>query len=564
MVMMKYPDLFHEDISRIGLRESQMYNLIAAKLVTELVKTSLGPHGMDKIYIDILGEDTLTSHGGAFLRKVDVDHPAAKTVIEAVNTVDTHVGDGTTTTAVLIGSLLHQAKELLNLGIPTPVIVEGYQKSMSHALEILDEIKIKSNGCDKKIMKQLLTTGLSGKAIYELEDTKFVDLVIEGICGIADFENGYVNIDNIKIEEKAGNVEDTQLVGGTVIDKTIDSSDMPRIIENAKILLINESLEPMRSKTEAEIEITSPEQMSQFINQEDKDLDFLVKKIIDSGANVVISRKGINDFVQEALAKKGIITMRRVKYNDLWWVEKSTGAKTCKEIEKISKDELGFASKIYEKTVGGDKMVFVEGKTPKSVTLLLRGNSKRYLDEFHRNALNAFFVLRNFIEDPFLVYGAGSVEGIIAQKIREHAITVEGKEQIVMERFAVAVEEIPLTLARNAGMNVLDTLTQFRAKTAASNDRKINWYGIDFKMRKISDISTTAIIETAAVKQQVFKTAVETSNMILNIDDVFMKDLIDNTHCHIDGHVHAHRDGGKAHNHFEQEGLEQRQMHHYF
>lgn len=562
--MMKHPDLLHEDISRIGLRESQMYNLIAAKLVTELVKTSLGPRGMDKIYIDILGEDTLTSHGGAFLRKVDVDHPAAKTVVEAVNTVDTHVGDGTTTAAILIGSLLHQAKELLNLGIRTPIIINGYQRSMEHALEILDEIKIKSNRHDKKIMKQLLITCLSGKAIYELEGTKFVDLVIEGICDIADFENGYIDIDNIKIEEKAGNVEDIQLIKGTVIDKTIDSSSMPRIIENAKILLINESLEPMRSKTEAEIEITSPEQMNQFINQEDKDLDFLVKKIIASGANVVISRKGINDFVQEALAKKGIITMRRVKYNDLWWVEGATGAKTCKEIDKISKDELGFASKVYEKTVGGDKMVFVEGKKPKSVTLLLRGNSKRYLDEFHRNALNAFFVLRNFIEDPFLVYGAGSVEGIIAQKIREYAITVEGKEQIVMERFAVAVEEIPITLARNAGMNVLDTLTQFRAKIATSNDKKVNWYGIDSKTRKIADISTTEIIETAAVKQQVFKTAVETSNMILNVDDVFMKDLIDNTHCHIDGVVHAHHDGGKSHNHFEQEGLEQRQMHHYY
>ena len=562
---MKYPDLLHEDISRVGLQESQMYNLIAGKLVTELVKTSLGPRGMSKIYIDILGEDTLTSHGGTFLRKVDVDHPAAKTVVEAVNTVDTHVGDGTTTAAVLIGSLLHQSKELLNFGIRTPVIINGYQKCMEYALEILDEIKIKSDRRDKKIMKQLLITCLSGKAIYELEeDTKFVDLVIEGICDIADFENGYIDIDNIKIEEKAGNVEDTQLIKGTVIDKTIDSSSMLRIIKNAKILLINESLEPMRSKTEAEIEITSPEQMSQFINQECNDLDLQVKKIISSGANVVISRKGINDFAQEAFAKKGIITMRRVKYNDLWWVEKATGAKTCKEIDKISKDELGFASKVYEKTVGGDKMIFVEGKEPKSVTLLLRGNSKRYLDEFHRNALNAFFVLRNFIEDPFLVYGAGSVEGVIAQKIREHAITVEGKEQIVMERFAVAVEEIPITLARNAGMNVLDTLAQFRAKIA-TNGKNVNWHGIDSKTGKILDMSTTAeIIETVAVKQQVFKTAVETCNTIINIDDVFMKNLIDNTHCHIDGKVHAHHDGGKSHNHFEQEGLEQRQMHHYY
>jgi chaperonin GroEL (HSP60 family) len=349
-----------------------------------------------------------------------------------------------------------------------------------------------------------------------------------------------------------------------VIDKTIDSSAMPRAIKDAKILLINESLETMRTRTEAEIEIESPEQMNQFLNQENNDLLALVKNIVDSGANVVISRKGVNEFVQEALAKKGIISMRRVKYNDLWWLEKATGAKTCKNIEKISSDELGFAKKVYEKTVGGDKMVFVEGgSNPKSVTLLLRASSKRYLDEFHRNALNAFYVLRNFIENPFIVYGAGSVEGIIAQKIRKQSVTVEGKEQIAIERFADAVEEIPLTLAHNLGMDVLDTLTQFRAKLAKSNG-KIKWYGINSHIRKISDMSSSEIIETVVVKQQVFKTAVEATNIILNIDDVFMKNLIDNTHCHIDGTVHAHHDGGKTHNHFEQEGLEQRQMHHHF
>ncbi len=563
---MKYPGLLDQDISRVGLRESQMYNLISGKLVTEIVKTSLGPRGMEKMYIDILGEDTITSHGGAFLRKVDVDHPAAKSVIEAVNTVDTHVGDGTTSTAVLIGSLLKHAEELLKIGIPVAAITRGYEKSLDYALETLDEIKIKSNRRDRKIMRQLLTTCLEGKAIFDLqeENTTIVDIIIEAICEIANLERGQIDIDDIKIEEKIGNVADIQLIKGTVIDKTIDSSAMPRIIKDAKILLINESLETMRTRTEAEIEIESPEQMSQFLDQENKDLLVLVNNIVDSGANVVISRKGVNEFVQEALAKKGIISMRRVKYNDLWWLEKATGAKTCKNIEKISNDELGFAKKVYEKTVGEDKMVFVEGgNNPKSVTLLLRANSKRYLDEFHRNALNAFYVLRNFIENPFIVHGAGSVEGIVAQKIRKRAITVEGKEQIAIQRFADAVEEIPLTLAQNVGMDVLDTLTQFRAKFAKSNG-EIKWYGINSNIRKISDVSSSEILETVVVKQQVFKTAVEVTNMILNIDDVFMKNLIDNTHCHIDGVVHAHHDGGKSHNHFEQEGLEQRQMHHHY
>jgi len=560
---MKYPDLLDEDISRVGLQESQKYNLISGRLVTDIVKTSLGPRGMEKMYIDILGEETVTNHGGAFLRKVDVIHPAAKSVIDAVNTVDTHVGDGTTSAAVLIGSLLQNAEELLKLGIPVAVITRSYERSLDCALATLDSLKKKSDNTDKNIMRQLLTTCLDGKAIFDLHEdkTEILDILIDAICSVADLKKGQVNVDDIKIEEKSGNITEIQLINGTVIDKTIDSSAMPRVIKDAKILLLNEPLETMRGKTEAEIEITSPTQMSQFINQENTDLLILVKRIVDSGANVVISRKGVNELVQEALAKKGIISMRRVKYNDLWWVEKATGAKTCENIENISDAELGFAKNVYEKTVGEDKMVFVEGgNNPKSVTLLLRANSKRYLDEFHRNILNAFYVLRNFIENPFIVYGAGSVEWVIAQKIREQAVYVEGKEQIGMERFASALEQIPLTLAQNIGMDVLDASTQLRNKS----NGKTKWYGVNSTTRKISDMSSSKIIETEIVKQQVFKTAVETTNMLLNIDDVFMKDLIDNTHCHIDGTVHAHHDGGKSHNHFEQEGLEQRQMHHYY
>jgi len=563
---MKYPDLLDQEVSRVGLQESQKYNLLSSRLVTEIVKTSLGPRGMEKMYIDILGEDSITKHGGAFLRKVDVVQPAAKSVIDAVNTVDTHVGDGTTSTAVLIGSLLHNAEELLKMGIPVAAITRGFEISLDFALDALDEIKIKSDREDRKIMKQLLVTCLEGKAIFDLqeENVNIVDLILEAICDISNFNRGKVDVDDIKIEEKIGNITDIQLVKGTVIDKTIDSSEMPRTIKNAKILLINESLETMRTKTEAQIEIESPQQMSLFFDQENKDLMTLVKNISDSGANVVISRKGVNEFVQEALAKKGIISMRRVKYNDLWWLEKATGAKTCKDIEKISSDELGFAKKVYEKTTGGEKMVFVEGgDNPKSVTLLLRANSKRYLDEFHRNVLNAFYVLRNFIENPFIIRGAGSIEWILAQKIREKAASVEGKEQIAIERFADSLEQIILTLAQNIGMDMLETLTQLRKKFSESNG-KVKWYGIDSSRRKILDMASTGIIETVVVKQQVLKTAVEATNMILNVDDVFMKDLIDNTHCHIDGTVHAHHDGGKAHNHFEQEGLEQRQMHHYY
>ena len=562
---MKYPGLLNDDISRVGTNEAQMYNLLSGTLVADLVKTCLGPRGMSKMYIDILGEDTLTKHGGAFLRKVDVDHPAAKSVIEAVNTVDTHVGDGTSSAAILIGSLLGNAKELLNLGIPTATIVRGYEIGLDLVLDTLDEIKIKQNNDNLEKMRELLITCITGKTIFDLQEDqgKIVDMIIEAVLDVADLKNNHFAIDDIKIEEKIGNVTEIQLIKGTLIDKTIDSSAMPKCINDAKILLINEPLETMKTRYESEIEITSPKQMSQFLVQENNDLDHLVQNIVNSGANVVISRKGVNDFVQESLAKKGIISMRRVKYNDLWWLEKAVNAKTCESIEKISPHELGFARKIYEKTVGGDPMVFVEGKSPKSVTILLRANSKQYLDELHRNILNAFHVLQNFIESPFVVCGAGSVEGLLSQKIKKQSGTIDGKEQIVVEKFADSILEIPLTLARNVGMDVLDTKTCLQAKFANSNG-KIKWYGINSETRNISDMSLSKIIETVAVKQQIFKTAVEATNLIVNVNDVFMKNIIDNTHCHVDGVVHAHHDPGKNHNHFEQEGLEQRQMHQYY
>ncbi len=564
---MKYPGLLNHDVARVGIAESRKLNLIVGGMITEAIKTSLGPRGMEKVFIDILGEDTITKHGGAFLRKVDVKHPVAKAIIEGVNTIDTHVGDGTVSGAILIGMLLIKSQELLKMGISPTTIIRGYEKSLEFALEILDKIKKEENINDKKIMHNLVTTCLAGKAITSLvsDDASIANLIVDAVYSVANFQKKGIDVDDIKIEEKAGNANSIQLVRGTVIDKTIDNSAMPRSIENAKILLLNETLEMMRPKTDEQIEINSPDQITLFLKQETIDIRAKIKKIVNSGANVVISRKGINSIAQEYLAKEGIISMRRVKMNDLSWLEKSTGAKTCESLEDISKDELGFARKVYEKNVGGDKMVFIEGcDNPKSVTVLLKCNSKRYLDDFHRDTLNAIYVLRNFIENSFIVYGGGSTEAIIAHKIREQSTTVEGREQIVIEKFADAIEEIPITLARNVGMDPIDTLTQLRSKYANCPNGTLKWYGIDSEKRKVSEIFPIKVIESLVVKQQIIKTGVEVTNMILNVNDIFMKDEIDNTHCHIDGTVHAHHDGGKTHNHFEQEGIEQRQMHHYY
>ena len=564
---MKYPGILNHDIARVGIEESRKLNLIVGGLVTDAIKTSLGPRGMEKIFIDILGEDTITKHGGAFFRKIDVHHPVAKAIIEGVNTVDTHVGDGTISAAILIGKLLQKSQELLKMGISSTIISKGYEKSLEFALDILDKIKKEESITNKKIMYQLASSCSAGKLMTSLvsEEISITNLIVEAVCSVTNFQKKEIDVDDIKIEEKTGNANNIQLIRGTIIDKTIDNSAMPRSIENAKILLLNEPLEIMRTKTDDQIEINSPEQMALFLNQETLDICSKIKKIVNSGANVVISRKGINSIAQEYLAKEGIISIRRVKINDLLWLEKSTGAKTCKNLEDISRDELGFAKKVYEKNIGGDKMVFVEGcSNPKSITILLRCNSKRYLDEFHRDTLNIIYVLRNFIENSFIVRGGGSTEAIIANKIRDLITTVKGREQIVIEKFAEALEEIPITLARNVGMDPIDTLTQLRSKYANSPKDILKWYGIDSDKRKVSEIFPYDVIETLVVKQQIIKTAVEVTNIIIRVDDIFMKDIIDNTHCHIDGTVHAHHDGGKAHNHFEQEGLEQRQMHHYY
>jgi len=564
---LKYPDLLNEDVARVGTQVARRYNIQAGILITDVIKTSLGPRGLDKVYIDIQGDTTITKHGGAFLRKIDVDHPAAKAIIEGANAVDTNVGDGTITVAVLIGALLKKADELLVKGIHPAVITRGFEKGGEIALEILSNIAQKSDPMDRNVMHDLAISCLQGKALFNMssDDIPIASMIIDAICTITNFTKNEIDVDNIKIEEKPGNVSDIELIKGVVIDKTIDNYAMPQSIENAKILLTNENLETFRTKIESEITINSPEQISLFLNQESNDIIAKVRKIIDSGANVVISRKGIDSLAQECLAKAGIISMRRVKANDLWWVEKATGAKTCKSLENISTDELGQAKRVFQKNVGDDKMVFIDGcKNPSSVTLLLRANSKQYLDEFHRTALNVIYVLRDFIEKPLIVGGGGSTEAILAHKISERALEIEGKEQIVIQKFAEALEEIPITLARNVGMDTIDTLIELRRKHAKYSNGKFEWIGIDSANRKVSQIFSKKVIEPVVVKEQVIKTGVEVTNMIMKVDDVFMRDLIDNTHCHIDGTVHAHKDGGKAHNHFEQEGLEQRQMHHYY
>ncbi len=560
--------LLGEDVRQSEGEQARRYNLLAAKLISELIKSSLGPRGFEKMYIDLLGEITLTKDGATILRKIDVEHPAAKVLIEASNAVDNEVGDGTISVVVLAGSLVEKTEELLDMGISPSTIETGYIRGLEIALKTLEKIAKPYKNSDRSIMEKLANTCLASKAIsfLALKESIVAKLVVDAFCTIADFVNNKIEVDDIKIEEKPGNTSDIQLVKGIVIDKTIDNSGMPRLINNAKILLINEELDDKRTKTDAEIIITSPNQIQSYLTKESDVIKLKTRNIINSGANVVISQKGINLLAQHYLAKAGIISVKRVKENDLFWLQKATGATITNDLENISEKYLGYAGKVYEKFVGDDKMVLVDDcRSPKSVTLLLRANSKMLLDEYHRSVLDAISVLKDFFIKPLIVGGGGSVEAIIADRIRNKARSISGREQIVIQKFADALEEIPLTIARNAGMNVVDVITQLRSKNSMSSEEKRrSWYGIDAIERKVKEMFSQNIIDPYLVKEQILKTATEVTIQLIRVDHVLMAKPVMYTHTHADGTTHTHAEGQKKHDHFDNLGKQQRPSHHYY
>jgi chaperonin GroEL (HSP60 family) len=559
-----------DDITNAGRGETLIGNLLAASMLSDAIKTSFGPCGLEKMYIDIMGESIITKDGGTFLRKIDVEHPSAKVVIDGANTVDNSVGDGTKSSVILVGSLAKNAIELIKLGISPAVIITGYQRATELSLETLNEIS-ETRNLEKGIFFDLVRTALSSKSMSSLVDDSenLSKIIVDAVCSICDLKTNYIEVDDIKIEEKLGSASDTKLVKGVIIDKTIDNSLMPRQISNAKIILINEELDAVRTKTESEIIITSPEQMSSFLEAEKTEVLRKVKKIAESGANVVFSRKGISDMAQTYFARNGIISLRRVKENDLFWLEKATGAKICQTIEKISPNEIGTANHVYEKEIGDDKMVFVEGcKKPKSVTILIRAHSKKYLDEFHRTILDGIYVLRDFIQNPKIVGGGGAFEAIVANKIRKVMTSVDGKEQLAMAKFADSLEQIPLTLATNAGMDYLSTLSALRSKISSSNNGRCEWYGIDTNQRKITETFSKKIFEPKILKEQVIKTTNDVISILLGIDDIFMKTPEMFTHTHANGTTHTHKGGSLKHEHHNERldrlGKEQRGPHHYY
>ena len=574
--------LFGNGVKRTYGTEARRYNLLAARLIADLVKGFLGPRGLEKMFIDILGEMTVTKDEATFLRKIDVEHPAAKVIIEASNAVDNAVGDGTTSVVVLAGALVEKAEDLLEMGIPPQKISDGYYNALQMAIEIIRDVAIESVNYDKNIMKYLADTCLKSKAVNQFTQEMMIpNLVVDGICRIADFSNRYIEVDDIKIEEKIGNSSDTELIHGVVLDKTIDEPSMPKVIENARILLLDNDIQDQRTKTDAEIRISDPREITQFLSNKTSNLLQKIQYVIESGANVVFSRGGIDPLALNHFSKNRILTVKRVKENDLLWLSKATGARVVRDLDMINRDHIGHAGKVYERLVDDDKMVFVDGcNNPKSITILLRATSKKILDEFHRTILDSIYVLRNFVMEPKIVPGGGAVEAFVAMLIKERSFQFPGKEQIVIQKYAEALEEIPLTIARNAGMDTIDIGTHLRGKIYSQSSSKGKkkgkgngpynnryWYGINAIDRKIDDMMNSHVVEPLMVKEQVLVTATESIVLLMRVDDVVMKKPVEthgHSHTHLDGTTHSHKGGSKPHDHFDRLGKQQRPMHHYY
>ncbi|MEM2087696.1 MAG: thermosome subunit beta [Thermoproteota archaeon] len=511
--------ILKEGSTRTRGREAQRNNLNAAIALSEIVRSSLGPRGMDKMLVDSLGDITITNDGATILKEMEIEHPAAKMMVEVAKSTDVEAGDGTTSAVVLAGELLKKAEELLDLDVHPTIVVDGYKRATSMALSFLKEIAQEVKPTDRETLKLIATTALTSKVVREYSE-QLAEIAVDSILKVAREENGKYNVrlDDVKVEKKAGgSVMETKLVNGIVLDKEIVHSGMPRKIVNAKIAILNSPLEIEKTEFDAKISIESPEQIKAFLDEEQKILKEMVDKIVAAGANVVLCQKGIDDIAQHYLAKAGVVAVRRVKESDVEKASKATGARIVTSVNELSKDDLGYAGLVEERKVGEDKWVFIEQcKDPRSVTILIRGGTEKMVDEADRALHDALCVVKDVVTYPYIVAGAGAPETEVAMRIRKKAETIAGKEQLAVLRFADALESIPSALAENAGLDPIDIIADLRKQHESGS----KWYGIDVNAKKASDSWARKIIEPLLVKEQIIKSASEAAGMILRIDDV--------------------------------------------
>jgi thermosome len=511
--------LLREGTTETKGNQAQRNNITAAKTIAEIVRTSLGPRGMDKMLVNNLGDVTITNDGATILKEMDIQHPAAKMMVEISKATDNEVGDGTTSTVVLAGSLLSKAEELISKGVHSTVIVDGYRMASEKAIEILKNASTKVDPADRQMLGKIARTSMASKLV-SVNSEPLSKIVVDAVIAVAEKADGHykVDIDNIKIEKKAGgSIEDTKLIQGIVLDKEVVHGAMPKRIEEAKIALLNAALEIEKPEMSAEIRISEPQQMHMFLEEENRMLKSMADKISASGANVLLCQKGIDDLAQHYLAKEGILAVRRVKESDMNNLAKATGGRVLSNIDELSADDLGYAKLVEERKVETDKWVFVEGcKNPKALSILIRGGSQRVVDEAERSVHDAIMAVKDVVEYPYVTVGAGAPEVYISQKVREWSASLSGRSQLAVERFADSVEEIAIALAENAVMDPRQTQTQLRAKAAVAKPK----YGVDLINGKVTDMAAKDVYEPLKVKEQIISAATEVSSMILRIDDV--------------------------------------------
>jgi thermosome len=512
--------ILKEGTSRNRGKEAQRNNIMAARVVGEVLRTTLGPRGMDKMLIDSLGDITITNDGATILNEIEVEHPAAKMMVEVAKTQDDMVGDGTTTAVVLAGELLKKAEELLEQNIHPTIVVSGYRKAALKAVETINSLAVQVELTDRATLKKVAVTSMASKAIGAAKD-HMADIAIDAVRQIVETrgDRTIADIDNIQVIKKTGkSLMESQLVNGLVIDKEVVHPGMPRLVEKAKIALIDCALEIEKTEISAEIRIRDPTQMKAFLDQENKMLQDMVDKVKASGANVVFCQKGIDDMAQHFLAKEGILAARRVKQSDMEKLARATGGRIVTDLSDLRPQDLGIAGIVEERKLGEDKMVFVEKcKDPRSVAIIIRAGLERMVDEAERAMTDALSVVSDVVETNKVVAGGGAVEVEVAKDLRAYATNIGGREQLAIEMFADAMEIIPKTLAENAGLEAIDVLVELRsAHEKAEGKNK----GINVFTGKVENMRDKGVIEPVIVKEQAVKSATESAAMILRIDDV--------------------------------------------
>ncbi|TET56818.1 thermosome subunit [Candidatus Bathyarchaeota archaeon] len=512
--------ILKEGTGRRRGREAQRNNIMAARIIGEVLRSTLGPRGMDKMLIDSLGDITITNDGAAILDEVEVEHPAAKMMVEVAKTQDDMVGDGTTTAVVFAGELLKRAEELIDQNIHPLIVVSGYRKAAQKAVEILDKIGIPIDINNRSVLRKVALTSMASKSVGTARET-LADIAIDAVKQITERrgDKWVADIDNIQIVKKEGkSLFDSQLIKGIIIDKEVVHVGMPKIVKKAKIALLDSPVEIEKTEFSAEIRIKDPTQIQAFLDQETQMLQNMVEKITTSGAKVLFCQKGIDDMAQHFLAKKGILTARRVKQSDMEKLSRATGGIIVTNFDDLKSTDLGTAGLVEERKVGDDKMIFVEEcKKPKSVAILIRAGLERMVDEAERAMNDALSVVSDVIENNKIVPGGGAIEAEVAKEVRSFAKKVGGREQLAIEAFADALEIIPKTLAENAGLDPIDILVALRS---AHEKQKGNLMGVNVFSGKIVNMHSNGVIEPIAVKEQAIKSATEAASMILRIDDV--------------------------------------------